>query len=67
MKCSGKPTVVEHGRDEPQHLVLRQRKDARVGALSTGGHNFPAPGRHPGRQQLIWSFMSKTPLAPVPS
>ena len=30
-------------------------------------HNFPRPGgTSPGADQLIWSFMSKTPLAPVP-
>ena len=33
----------------------------------TGGHNFPPPAAHsPGADQLIWSFVTKTPLAPVP-
>ena len=33
----------------------------------TGGHNFPPPAAHsPGADQLIWSFVSKTPLAPLP-
>ena len=35
----------------------------------TGGHNFPRPhGQLPaGANQLIWSCITKTPLAPVPS
>jgi hypothetical protein len=29
---------------------------------------FPPPLAHtPGASQLIWSFVSKTPLAPLPS
>jgi polyhydroxybutyrate depolymerase len=34
----------------------------------TGGHGFPIPiGNTPGGNQLIWSFMTNTALAPVPS
>jgi hypothetical protein len=34
----------------------------------TGGHGFPIPaGDTPGGNQLIWSFMTRTPVAPVPS
>jgi polyhydroxybutyrate depolymerase len=33
----------------------------------TGGHNFPPPkGNTPGANQIIWSFFTKTTLAPVP-
>lgn len=33
----------------------------------TGGHNFPPPkGKTPGASQIIWSFFTKTPLAPLP-
>jgi hypothetical protein len=34
----------------------------------TGGHGFPVPkDGTAGANQLIWSFMTKTALAPVPS
>ncbi len=42
---------------------------ARVGfaVWDTGGHNFPPPrGNTPGANQIIWSFFTKTALAPVP-
>lgn len=34
---------------------------------ATGGHNFPPPkGNTPGAAAVIWSFFTKTPLAPIP-
>ena len=56
-------------RHDPLHVVLRGREDARVGALSDRRPQLPAPERPatPGANQLIWSFISKTALAPVPS
>ena len=34
----------------------------------SGGHGFPAPtATTPGANQLIWSFISETVLAPVPT
>jgi polyhydroxybutyrate depolymerase len=37
------------------------------GVWQSGGHNFPPPTAHaPGADQIIWSFFTKTPLAPVP-
>jgi poly(3-hydroxybutyrate) depolymerase len=41
----------------------------RVGfaVYNTGGHNFPPPvGKTPSASQIIWSFFTKTPLAPLP-
>jgi len=41
----------------------------RVGfaVYDTGGHNFPPPvGKTPSASQIIWSFFTKTPLAPLP-
>lgn len=33
-----------------------------------GGHNFPPPTAHtPGADQIIWSFFTRTPLAPLPT
>jgi len=33
----------------------------------SGGHQFPPPTTNsPGANQLIWSFFTKTPIAPVP-
>jgi len=33
----------------------------------TGGHNFAPPiGKTPSASQIIWSFFTKTPLAPLP-
>ena len=32
-----------------------------------GGHNFPPPTAHsPSGSQIVWSFLTKTPLAPLP-
>ncbi len=34
----------------------------------TGGHNFPPPkGKTPGAAQIIWSFFTKTAVAPLPN
>jgi polyhydroxybutyrate depolymerase len=38
------------------------------GVYSIGGHNFPPPTAHsPSGSQIIWSFITKTALAPLPT
>ena len=37
------------------------------GVWQSGGHDFPPPSAHaPGADQVIWSFVSKTAVAPIP-
>jgi polyhydroxybutyrate depolymerase len=37
------------------------------GVWQSGGHNFPPPSAHaPGADQIIWSFVTKTTVAPIP-
>jgi polyhydroxybutyrate depolymerase len=68
MDCPGQPTVVEHGQMSLSTWSCANGKTLEWALYPTGGHNFPPPkGRTAGANQLIWSFMTGTPLAPVPS
>jgi polyhydroxybutyrate depolymerase len=67
MGCGRTPTVVEHGPVTYRSWSCADLKRLAWAVWPTGGHNFPPPAAHsPGAGQLIWSFVSKTPLAPLP-
>jgi polyhydroxybutyrate depolymerase len=67
MGCGRTPTVVRHGPVTYRRWSCADEKRLAWAVWPTGGHNFPPPAAHsPGAGQLIWSFVSKTPLAPVP-
>jgi polyhydroxybutyrate depolymerase len=67
MGCASKPAVVKHGVVTFSSWSCADRRRLAWAVWPTGGHNFPPPAAHsPGANQLIWSFVSKTPLAPVP-
>jgi polyhydroxybutyrate depolymerase len=67
MGCGRTPTVVKHGPVTYRSWSCADEKRLAWAVWPTGGHNFPPPAAHsPGADQLIWSFVSKTPLAPVP-
>jgi len=68
LKCSSKPTTAEHGDMTLYTWSCADGKTLQWALYQTGGHNFPAPtATSPGANQLIWSFMTKTALAPVPT
>jgi polyhydroxybutyrate depolymerase len=68
MSCPGEPTVVSHGQMSLSTWSCANGKTLEWALYPTGGHNFPPPkGGTAGANQLIWSFITKTPLAPVPS
>jgi polyhydroxybutyrate depolymerase len=68
MDCPGEPTVVGHGQMSLSTWSCANGKTLEWALYPTGGHNFPPPkGSTAGANQLIWSFMTGTPLAPVPS
>jgi polyhydroxybutyrate depolymerase len=68
MKCPGKPTVVKHGAMTLSTWSCADGKTLEWALYQTGGHGFPVPADGTaGANQLIWSFMTKTALAPVPS
>ena len=67
MGCGRTPTVVKHGPVTYRSWSCADEKRLAWAVWPTGGHNFPPPAAHsPGAGQLIWSFVSRTPLAPVP-
>jgi polyhydroxybutyrate depolymerase len=67
LKCSDK-TSAKNGTMTLSKWSCGDGKSLEWALFQTGGHNFPAPQPHtPGANQLIWSFISKTALAPVPS
>ena len=67
LKCSSKPTTAKHGAMTLSTWSCADGKTLAWAVFQTGGHNFPAPtATTPGANQLIWSFISKTALAPVP-
>ena len=68
MSCPGEPAVVKHGTMSLSSWSCAGGKTLQWALYQTGGHNFPPPkGSTAGANQLIWSFITKTPLAPVPS
>ena len=67
LKCSSKPTTAKHGDMTLYTWSCADGKTLQWAVYQTGGHNFPPPNNsQPGANQLIWSFVSKTALAPVP-
>jgi polyhydroxybutyrate depolymerase len=67
LKCSDKK-VVTLGQMTVSSWSCADGKSLEWAVDKTGGHGFPIPaGDTPGGNQLIWSFMTKTALAPVPS
>jgi polyhydroxybutyrate depolymerase len=67
MGCESQPTVVKHGPVTYRSWSCANEKRLAWAVWPTGGHNFPPPAAHsPGADQLIWSFVSKTTLAPLP-
>ena len=67
MGCAAKPTVVK-----PKGMVglstwsCASGKTLQWALYPTGGHDFPGPRDGTSANQLIYSFVTKTPLAPVP-
>ena len=67
LKCSDKKVVTD-GQMTVSTWSCADGKRLEWAVDPTGGHGFPIPaGDTPGGNQLIWSFMTGTPLAPVPS
>jgi polyhydroxybutyrate depolymerase len=68
LKCSSKATTVKHGDMTLYTWSCADGKTLQWALYQSGGHNFPPPNNsQPGADQLIWSFISKTALAPIPS
>ena len=68
LKCSSKATTVKHGDMTIYTWSCADGKTLQWALYQSGGHNFPPPNNsQPGADQLIWSFISKTALAPIPS
>ena len=66
MKCSSKPTAVEHGAMTLSTWSCADGKTLEWALYQTGGHNIPDPdGSTPGALPLILSFAAKTAPAPV--
>jgi polyhydroxybutyrate depolymerase len=67
MGCSAKPAVAK-----PKGMVglstwpCASGKTLRWALYPSGGHDFPGPRDGTSANQLIYSFVTKTPLAPVP-
>ena len=66
MGCAAKPTVAK-----PKGMTLSTWSCANGKTLQwalypSGGHDFPGPRDGTSANQLIYSFATKTPLAPVP-
>jgi polyhydroxybutyrate depolymerase len=67
--CAGPPAVAAY-RGVMTLTMWRSCADGKHlawGVWRSGGHDFPPPAADaPGADQIIWSFFTKTPLAPVP-
>jgi polyhydroxybutyrate depolymerase len=67
LKCSGK-TTANHGGMTLSAWSCADGKRLEWALYQSGGHDFPPPtASTPGANQLIYSFITKTALAPVPS
>jgi polyhydroxybutyrate depolymerase len=67
LNCTKKPTVVKHGAMTLSTWSCADGKTLQWAVYPTGGHDFPWPkDGTAGANQLIYSFITKTPLAPVP-
>ena len=68
LKCSSKPTIAKHGQMTLSTWSCADGKTLQWALYQTGGHDIPNPtATTPGAMQVIFSFMTKTALAPVPS
>ncbi len=68
LECSSKPTTATHGGMTLTTWSCADGKTLEWALYQSGGHGFPTPtATTPGANQLIWSLISKTALAPVPS
>ena len=75
LKCSAKPTVTKYGTSKtkygPMTVSTWSCADGKTLEWSVdpkGQHGFPIPITYgAGANQLIYSWITKTPLAPVPS
>jgi polyhydroxybutyrate depolymerase len=67
LKCSSKPTTAKHGGMTLSAWSCEDGKRLQWALYQSGGHDFPSPtASTPGANQLIWSFITRTALAPVP-
>jgi polyhydroxybutyrate depolymerase len=67
--CTSKSVSAEHG-DMTLTTWSSCKDGKRLGwaVYAIGGHNFPPPTAHsPSGSQIIWSFFTKTALAPLPT
>jgi len=67
--CPAKSVAAKHG-DMTITSWSSCTDDKRLAwaVYTIGGHNFPPPTAHsPSGSQIIWSFLTKTALAPLPS
>jgi polyhydroxybutyrate depolymerase len=68
LECSSKPTTAKHGEMTLSTWSCADGKTLEWALYQTGGHDIPNPtASTPGAMQIILSFMTKAPLAPVPS
>jgi polyhydroxybutyrate depolymerase len=67
--CPTKSVAVKHGdMTMTSWSSCTDGKQLGWAVYTIGGHNFPPPTAHsPGGSQIIWSFLTKTPLAPLPT
>jgi polyhydroxybutyrate depolymerase len=67
--CPTKSVTVKHGdMSVTSWSSCTDGKRLAWAVYTIGGHNFPPPTAHsPGGSQIIWSFLTKTPLAPLPT
>ena len=66
--CPTKSVAAKHG-DMTMTSWSSCTDGKRLGwaVYTIGGHNFPPPTAHsPSGSQIVWSFLTKTPLAPLP-
>jgi polyhydroxybutyrate depolymerase len=75
MTCSSTPTVAKYGTSKTKYGVMTvstwscaKGKTLEWSVDPLGQHGFPIPGSYgAGANQLVYSWITKTPLAPVPS
>jgi polyhydroxybutyrate depolymerase len=67
MGCSSKPTMVKHGLMTVSTWSCANGKTLQWALSSIGGHDFPDAKDGASANQLIYSWTTETPLAPVPS
>lgn len=66
MGCPGKPAQVKHGLMTVSTWSCANGKTLQWGLSPIGGHDFPDAKDGASANALIYAFITKTPLAPVP-